>query len=493
MHNSGRNVPRTALVYDGRRIVAAELDQVRECAGGMRGAPRAAAADCFVCRRTPIDLVRRYIAPVGGSDGYESGDRDLRRDRITQSASHSTDFRQRPAGDCRHDFSTVRRIGRPRRLRVLTLLDTLQPGGAERLAVTVVAHLDRERFDPVVCVSRRDTRSPLREILDAAAVPLVTVDRTHRAALWSWRALATVLRTHRIDVLHAHMFGSNVWGTVFGRLMGVPVVVAHEHSWSFARNVLRYAIDRELVGRGADVLVAVSHADRARMIELEGIPSWKVRVIPNRIVPLPLPRLDLRAELGLTETAPVIGTLTVLRPEKALDVLIEAAALLTREFPDLSVLIAGAGPEEERLRSRIRQHGLERTVRLIGFRPNVEDVLASVDVAIFSSDREGSPLAVMEAMAAGKPIVATRVGGIPALVKHEQHALLAPRRDASALAEAVTRLLRDRELRERLGRNARERQRRDFDIESTVRAVEDLYDQLFAASGRGRREALTDH
>jgi glycosyltransferase involved in cell wall biosynthesis len=280
---------------------------------------------------------------------------------------------------------------------------------------------------------------------------------------------------------------------VFGRLMRVPVVVAHEHSWSFARNLPRYTVDRELIGRGADVLVAVSHEDRARMIELEGIPSWKVRVIPNRITALPPPGVDLRAELGLPEAAPVIGTLTVLRPEKALDVLVEAAALLSPEFPDLTVLIAGTGPEEQRLRSLIRERGLEGTVRLVGFRRNVADVLASVDVAVFSSDREGSPLAVMESMAAGKPIVATRVGGIPALVKHEQHALLAPRRDASALAEAVTRLLRDRELRERLGRNARERQRRDFDIESTVRAVEDLYDQLFAASARGRREALAEH
>lgn len=384
----------------------------------------------------------------------------------------------------------MRRHGPRRRLRVLTLLDTVRPGGAERLAVTVTAQLDRDRFDPIVCTSRRDTWSPLHDVLDSADVPLVTLDRSHRAALWSWRALAGILRRRRIDVLHAHMFGSNAWGTVFGRLVHVPVVVAHEHSWSFERNMLRYTVDREVIARGADVLVAVSHEDRARMIQLEGIPSAKVRVIPNRIMPLPPPRFDLRAELGVSEPAPVIGTLTVLRPEKALDVLVEVAGLLTPQFPDLMVLIAGTGPEEERLRSLIRSRGLERTVRLLGFRRDVAAVLAAVDVAIFSSDREGSPLAVLESMAAGKPIVATRVGGIPSLVKHEEHALLAPPRDPPALAHAVARLLQDRELRERLGRNARERQRTEFDIESSVRAVEDLYEQLFAASRRGRREAL---
>jgi glycosyltransferase involved in cell wall biosynthesis len=174
-----------------------------------------------------------------------------------------------------------------------------------------------------------------------------------------------------------------------------------------------------------------------------------------------------------------------------LDVLVEAAALLKPQFPELVVLIAGAGPEEERLRSVIRKHGLESTVRLLGFRPNIADVLAVIDVAVFSSDREGSPLAVLESMAAAKPIVATRVGGIPALVDDGKHALLAPPRDARALADAVGRLLVDRGLRERLGRNARERQRREFDIQSTVTALEDLYEALFAASGRGRREGLS--
>jgi glycosyltransferase involved in cell wall biosynthesis len=355
--------------------------------------------------------------------------------------------------------------------------------------VTVAAHLDRERFDPIVCASRRESWSPLHEILDSADVPVINLDRANRAAVWSWRALPTTLRRRRIDVLHTHMFGSNVWGTVLGRMTGVPVVVAHEHSWSFERNMLRYAFDRDVIARGADVLLAVSHEDRARMIELEGIPGSKIRVIPNRIMPLPPSRLDLRAELGLREGTPVLGTLTVLRPEKALDILVEAAARLTPRFPDLVVLIAGAGPEEARLRSLIRRRGLDSTVRLLGFRRDVADVLAAVDVAIFSSDREGSPLAVMESMAAAKPIVATRVGGIPALVDDGEHALLVPPRNARALAEAASRLLSDRSLRERLGGNARERQRREFELGSTVRAVEGLYEDLFAASRRGRLEA----
>jgi glycosyltransferase involved in cell wall biosynthesis len=363
----------------------------------------------------------------------------------------------------------------------LTLVDTLRPGGAERLAVTVTARLDRDRFEPSVCVSRDVAWSPLSEILEEADVPVLSLSRTHRGAVWSWAPLVATLRRRRIDVLHAHMFGSNVWGTIVGRLAGVPIVIAHEHGSPLEANRLRRTLDRHLIARGADVLVTVSETDRMRMIEHEGVPSYRVRFIPNGIPPLPAPRANLREELRIPAGAPVIGALTVLRPEKGLDLLVEAAARLRLDFPELRVLIAGAGREEQRLRRLIAERGMEQTVLLLGFRPVVADVLAALDVAIHASYREGSPLAVLESMAAGKAIVATRVGGVPALVHDEEHALLVSPRDPTALASAVTRLLQDDQLRDRLGQNARRRQEEAFDIQATVAAVEDLYEQLFAA------------
>jgi glycosyltransferase involved in cell wall biosynthesis len=148
------------------------------------------------------------------------------------------------------------------------------------------------------------------------------------------------------------------------------------------------------------------------------------------------------------------------------------------------VLIAGTGPEEGRLRRLVAERGLSGTVLLLGFRPHVADVLAALDVTTHPSDREGSPLAVLESMAAGKAIVATGVGGVPALLSDEEHALLVPPRDPTALAAAVGRVLHDETLRERLGRNARERQQRTFDISTTVTQLEDLYEQLVASSRR---------
>jgi glycosyltransferase involved in cell wall biosynthesis len=377
-----------------------------------------------------------------------------------------------------------------RRLRVLTLVATLNPGGAERLAATVASRLDRDRFESVLCTTRGHGQSILVDQALAAGVRLLALQRSSRAALWAWLPLIAFLRREQVDVLHAHMFGSNVWAAVVGRIARVPVVIAHEHSWSFKGEPVRRFLDRELISRGADVLLAVSKEDRRRMIEVEGIRRDKIRILPNGIPPLPPPRGAVRSELGIPPSSPVIGTLTVLRREKALHVLVQASALLAPEFPDLRVLIAGQGPEEESLRALVRELGLEEVVLLLGFRRDVADVLAALDVAVFSSEREGSPLAVMESMAAGKPVVATCVGGVPELVDDGVHGLLVRPRDPHALSKAVAILLRDPGLRTELGRRGQARQERDFHIEATVRRLEDLYQQLFLTTERARQERM---
>ena len=158
-----------------------------------------------------------------------------------------------------------------RKLRVLTLVDKpTVTGGAERLAAVVAMKLDPARFESVLCASRRTDEPLLDRELEEAGIGVLALDRRSKLDLWAWRPLVSQLR-NGVDIVHAHMFGSNVWGTVLGRLSGVPVVVAHEHTWSFQGRPLRRFLDRELVGRLADVFVAVSGEDRRKMIEVEGV------------------------------------------------------------------------------------------------------------------------------------------------------------------------------------------------------------------------------
>jgi glycosyltransferase involved in cell wall biosynthesis len=377
-------------------------------------------------------------------------------------------------------------VARPedKRLRVLMLVDSLLPGGAERFATTLAVRLDRSRFEPLVCVSRTMTQpSPLVDDLRSAGVPILTLTRTSWRSLLAWRPLLALLRREQVDILHSHMFGSNVWGAPIATLGRVPVFVAHEQGFTFDGARLRPFLDRQLIARAADAVIVVSQEDERTMIEVGGIPPEKLRLVRNGIAAPTPSGNDVRSELGIPPDAPVVGAIAVLRPEKALDVLVSAASLLAAELPGLRVLIAGGGPDEGRLRALVRELGLEETVLLLGLRRDVADVLAAVDVVALTSDREGTPLALMEAMAAAKPIVATNVGGIPDLVEDGVHGLLVPPRDPSALADALGRLLGDALLRDALGRNGQERQRQEFDVGVAVKRVEAIYEELIVAAG----------
>jgi glycosyltransferase involved in cell wall biosynthesis len=210
--------------------------------------------------------------------------------------------------------------------------------------------------------------------------------------------------------------------------------------------------------------------------------------MPNAIPRVEPSGRDVRGELAIPDDAPVVATVCQLRPEKALELLVDAAAIVRAEFPALRVLIAGDGQEETRLRAQIEMLGLGDVVILLGTRRDVPDVLAAADVTVCCSDFEGTPLSVMEYMAAGKPVVASRVGGLPELVEHGVHGLLFERRNVDEFATALATLLRDPNRRRQMGRAARARQQAHFDLDSTVRRLEELYEVMYLHTKRGRRE-----
>lgn len=383
-----------------------------------------------------------------------------------------------------------------KRLRVVTLVDALaaRGGGAERVARRIATRLDPERFEVTFCVTRwSDARAADPGAAEAVralrheGVGFLGIERDSARQIGAWRPLLSMLRRERIDVLHAHGFGSNAWAAVLGSLARTPVVIAHEHSWSFEGEPLRRAIDRHLIARRAAAVVAVSDADRRLMIELEGLDPAKIVLLRNGIPDPPQGSgSNIREQLGIAPSAPVICTVCVLRPVKALEILIQAAAKLVSQHPDLRVLIVGGGPQRASLEQLIADLGLERTVTLLGPRSDVADLLACCDIGICSSHREGTPLTILEYMDAGLPVVATRVGGIPEMIEDGVHGLLVEPRDPEGLALAVAKLLGDRRRAAEMGRRGRQRRRTEFDIDAMVRRVEKLYEDLVAARDKPR-------
>lgn len=217
------------------------------------------------------------------------------------------------------------------------------------------------------------------------------------------------------------------------------------------------------------------------MAEVEGIDPRHTLFIPNGVPPSPPPSgRDVRAELGIDSDALVVGTVGVHRPQKALHVLVRAATILAEEWPNLRVLMVGDGPERATLERLAGELEVSDTVRFLGSRTDVSDVLRAFDVAVCCSDFEGSPLSVMEYMDAALPVVATAVGGVPDLIEPGVHGLLVPSRDPPALAGAISELLRDPQRARTMGAQGRERRRTEFDIDVLVHRLEDLYLELLA-------------
>jgi glycosyltransferase involved in cell wall biosynthesis len=382
--------------------------------------------------------------------------------------------------------------GEGRKLRHLTLVDRIGAfGGAERVAIELSKRLPSHRFERTLCATRwtpevgaRPRRAATIEDLSRHGVRFVGLERTSTFDLRSWRRLVLLMRRERIDILHAHKFGSNLWAALLGPLAGVPVVVAHEHTWSFDGGAVRRLLDRGVIARRCDIVVAVSREDRRRMISTEGLKPGDVVCIPNGIPPLPSPEGEVRrTDLDIDEDSLVVGTVGVLREQKALDVLVKAAAMLQGEFPSLRVLIVGTGGQHRPLEQLINELDLQRTVRLLGARTDVPALLRTFDLAACSSNFEGSPLTILEYMEAGLPVVSTRVGGVPDLVEDGVTGLLVNPGDPAALAGALAELLGDRERRAEMGLKGRERRRREFDIDVTVERFEQLYEELY----RGKR------
>jgi glycosyltransferase involved in cell wall biosynthesis len=383
------------------------------------------------------------------------------------------------------------------RIHVLTLVESVSNGGAEHLAVNIAARLDPARFRSTVCLTRDpdqlgvDPRvqraAELR--LAAAGARVIVVRRRRTGQLTAWRPLIALLLWDRPTIVHGHMFGSNVWATVLGRAFGVRCVVLHDHRQADPlRTATMRLLTRHLLARASDAAIGVSQETGRQMHEQDGFDPERVHVILNGVPAVAgADGRRIRAELGIGSDDPVVASVTMLRPAKAVEVLIDAAAMLAPRLPGLRVLVAGDGEERARLEALIAERGLGRTVTLLGMRPDVDDILAAADVAALASDIEGTPLAVMEYMEARVPIVATRVGGTPELLEDGVHGLLVAPRDPAALAGAIAGLLGDRDRGRGLAAAAHARKRALFDVDGVVRRVERLYEDLLVSRSAGRR------
>ena len=300
--------------------------------------------------------------------------------------------------------------------------------------------------------------------------------------------LVRLVRRRRARILHVHGYAAADFGRIAARASGAALVL-HEHFADPRMPAYQGVADR-LLAPFTDRAIAVSGSTRDFLVRERHVPAHKVTLIWNG-APLdefaPAPPAVARAvrhELGIPDDALVIGTVGRLSAQKAHDVLLAATARILPGRPRVRVLIAGDGDRMPALREQAAALGIASRVVFAGHRTDVPAVLGAIDVFCISSDYEGTPLALFEAMASGKAIVSTAVDGCREVLEDGTSGLLVPPRDPEALAATLARVADDAELRARLSRMAREASRR-YDIGECVRRMEDLYDEVL----RGRPQS----
>jgi glycosyltransferase involved in cell wall biosynthesis len=384
-------------------------------------------------------------------------------------------------------LADARPLGRP--ARVLHILSGGTIGGCEQHVLALLSRLDRTRFEPwLACFEAEpDDATPMLPMFKAAGVRTIDLKATRRtdpAALWR---LGNLMRRGQFDIVHAHSFRTELASVFWGRVTGLaPRVVRTVHNVDEFYVSPRYGALLRLSAHGLSKIVAISDAVADYLRTDAQLPPDNIVRIYYGIDPAPffpdaLPP-SRRAEgdpLG-TNNRPTIGMVARLAPQKGHRVLFDALPAIQMAVPDVHARLIG---HEElstvaELQAAADARGVGHLVTFEGFRADVARVMADLDVFVLPSLWEGFGLVLVEAMAAGRPVVASAVGPIPEIVVDGVTGLLVPPGDPAALAEAVTRLLRDPELAAAFGRAGRARVEGHLRLDTMVERTEALYDEL---------------
>jgi glycosyltransferase involved in cell wall biosynthesis len=364
--------------------------------------------------------------------------------------------------------------------RILHVIKGLSRGGAEQLLVSQAPYLDRSRFQYEIAYLLPD-HNALVEELENAGLPVHCLYGA-RGSQWVGR-LRSLVRTRGIDLVHDHSPYVAI-GTRLGvrRRSGLCLVYTEHNVWesyhkaTYWGNLLTYSRSDRVFAASDHVRASIRYPRPFRFM-----PMPKVETLYHGVDPEAISRWGssdgVRADLGIPEHAPLVGTVANFRPSKGHSVLLLAAAKVRRAIPEVRFLLVGHGPLESDIRRRASQLGLDGTVIFAGARDDAPRLAGAVDVFALPSVYEGLAIALIEAMALGRAAVVTRVGGLTEVIEDGKQGLLVNPGDPDALANAIVSLLQDADLRRKLGDAGRHRAA-EFDIRKAVRRHEEVYAEL---------------
>ncbi|MBU0533620.1 MAG: glycosyltransferase [Candidatus Omnitrophica bacterium] len=359
---------------------------------------------------------------------------------------------------------------------VLRVVSNLGTGGVQRRLGSLLPYINKEKFNITVCAFKD---GPLKNTLVEKGYKVFIIKRMFKFDLICIIRLFKLIKQEKIQIVHTHTHKPNTTARIAAILARAPIIIANEHNVDEWKNAFQKLIDCFLC-RFTDIIIVVSMGVQ-KFCQSTGIPFCKFRLIYNGVEVDKFKnkkfRDTKRKELDIDENTCVIGTVGRIHPQKGHEFLIQVVEKLLAEHQSLIFLIIGEGYLKEEFIRKVKSLNLSKNILFLGEREDIPELLSCMDIFVLPSIREGFPNTILEAMASSLPVVATDVGGVRELIIPDETGFIVPPADISALHESLAKLIKDKDLRIKMGNTGFERVK-EFSIEKMAKETEDLYQEL---------------
>lgn len=370
------------------------------------------------------------------------------------------------------------------RKRILHVFTTLPVGGAENVLLSTLRRLNSKQYESTVCCLR--DKGALGQAVEALGVPLIELNRLHVGG-WDGRIvrdLAAVIKDQRIDIVHAHLYHASLYSRLAARRVGVPVVVTTHNTYPKQHHKWHRRVLNWWLARGTATLIAVSEDIKRDIMRDDHVDGGRIRVIPNGInidrVQSMLDKPRAKARLGVPADAFVFGNVGRLEEQKGHRLLIEAFSRVVRRHPNAVLILTGDGRERAALEAHAVAACPPGSVFFLGMRADVGDVLRAFDLFVMPSLWEGLALAMLEAMAAGVPVLVSDVGGVSEVLGEDKYGMRIPAGNVDALAAKLAECIANPDSLAEMAARAAARVREQYSESAMVAQIESVYEQLGA-------------
>jgi len=356
------------------------------------------------------------------------------------------------------------------RVKILYLVNSSEIGGAEKSLLLLIDNIDRTKFEiSAVCLKGAGIFTKELEIRN---IPVFILNIKKKPL--SIFNVYIIIKRIKPDIIQSFLFVSNIIGRILGKLAGVKVIISSQRSVDKWRKWYHWKIDR-LTSKFTTLIISNSFSGKRILVEKGKIKPEKIIVIPNGVKSDQKRNLYLKREMGFDVEETVIGTVGNLREVKDHKIFIKVASEISRKFQSIKFLIAGKGPLERELKKIAELSGLKKKIVFVGFIKEIEKVYSIIDIFVLTSFWEGCPLSILEAMSFGIPVVSFSVGDVPYIIQNGKDGFFVKDRDFIELIEKIKLLLKNETLRDKIGKNAKEKIKREFTVEKMVKRYTDIY------------------